>query len=61
MIVKKPTVYVNGRLIMKRGDWRINEGDWRLDHRSVTVPVGWWESLGQVGRSAARPSVREAG
>ena len=60
MIVKKPTVYVNGRLIMKRGDWRINEGDWRLDHRSVTVPVGWWESLSQVGRSAARTE-REGG
>lgn len=60
MIIKKPTVYVNGRLIMKRGDWRINEGDWRLDHRSVSVPVGWWESLGQVGRSAARTE-REGG
>lgn len=60
MIAKKPTVYVNGRLIMKRGDWRINEGDWRLDHRNTTVPVGWWESVAQVGRSAARTE-REGG
>lgn len=60
MTVKKPTVYVNGRLIMKRGDWRINETDWRLDHRTVTVPVGWWDSMGQIVRSGARTE-RELG
>ncbi len=60
MIAKKPTVYVNGRLIMKRGDWRINEADWRLDHRTVTVPVGWWDSMGQIARSGARTE-RESG
>lgn len=60
MIARKPTVYVNGRLIMKRGDWRINEADWRLDHRTVTIPVGWWESVGTLARSGARTE-RESG
>lgn len=60
MIARKPTVYVNGRLIMKRGDWRINSADWRLDHRTVTVPVGWWDSMGQIARSGARTE-RESG
>ncbi len=60
MIARKPTVYVNGRLIMKKGDWRINETDWRLDHRTVTIPVGWWESIGTLARSGARIE-RESG
>ncbi len=60
MVAKRPTVYVNGRLIMKRGDWRINEEDWRLDHRNGSVPPGWWESLGQVARSGVRTE-REGG
>ena len=60
MIVRRPTVYVNGHLIMKRGDWRVNETDWRLDHRTAAVPNGWWESLGQVRRSGIR-TARDAG
>jgi leucyl aminopeptidase (aminopeptidase T) len=54
MIARKPTVYINGRLIMKKGDWRINESDWRLDHRNVSPPAGWWERLDQIGRSGVR-------
>jgi hypothetical protein len=54
MVAKKPTVYISGRLIMKRGDWRINEADWRLDHRTVTVPAGWWERITHFGRSGVR-------
>ena len=54
MIVKRPTVYVNGHLIMKRGDWRVNESDWRLDHRTAAVPNGWWEGIAQVRRSGIR-------
>ena len=54
MIVRRPTVYVNGRLIMKRGDWRVNETDWRLDHRTAAVPNGWWEGIAQVRRSGIR-------
>lgn len=54
MIIRKPTVYVSGRLIMKKGDWRINEADWRLDHRNVAVPAGWWDSVTHIGRSGVR-------
>ncbi len=54
LVIRKPTVFVNGRLILKRGDWRINETDWRLDHRTITVPSGWWDSLSQVRRSGVR-------
>jgi leucyl aminopeptidase (aminopeptidase T) len=54
MIVKRPTVYVNGHLIMKRGDWRVNETDWRLDHRTAAVPSGWWEGIAHVRRSGIR-------
>ena len=54
MIVRRPTVYVNGHLIMKRGDWRVNETDWRLDHRTAATPSGWWEGIAQVRRSGIR-------
>jgi len=60
MIAKKPTVYISGRLILKKGDWRINETDWRLDHRNVAVPVGWWERVTHFGRSGVR-TARENG
>ena len=60
MIARKATVYVNGRMIMKKGDWRLNEADWRLDYRTVTIPVGWWESVGTLSRSGARIE-RESG
>ncbi|MGE5602225.1 MAG: aminopeptidase [Nitrososphaerales archaeon] len=60
MTIRKPTVFVNGRMVMKRGDWRINESDWRLDHRTVTVPVGWWDSMSQIARSGGRTG-RESG
>ncbi len=60
MIVRRPTVYVNGHLIMKRGDWRVNETDWRLDHRTAAAPNGWWESIAQVRRSGIR-TARDAG
>lgn len=59
LVVKRPTVYVNGRLILKKGDWRVNEGDWRLDHRTVAVPDGWWAGLAQIRRSGIRTE-REA-
>ena len=54
MIIRRPTVYVNGHLIMKRGDWRVNETDWRLDHRTAAAPSGWWEGIAQVRRSGIR-------
>jgi leucyl aminopeptidase (aminopeptidase T) len=60
LIVKRPTVYVNGHLIMKKGDWRVNESDWRLDHRTVAVPSGWWEGVIQARRSGIR-TARDTG
>lgn len=60
LVFKKPTVYINGRLVLKRGDWRLNEADWRLDHRTVAVPSGWWEALSHLGRGGARTE-REGG
>lgn len=54
LVIRRPSVFVNGRLIMKRGDWRINEPDWRLDHRTVAVPAGWWDQLTLFGRSGVR-------
>lgn len=54
LIVRRPSVFVNGRLIMKRGDWRINEADWRLDHRTAAVPAGWWDQWALFGRSGVR-------
>lgn len=54
LIVKRPTIYVNGRLILKKGDWRVNEDEWRLDHRTVTIPSGWWDGLNQIRRSGIR-------
>ncbi len=60
LVIKKPTVYVNGRQVLKRGDWRLNEADWRLDHRTVAAPVGWWEALSHLGRGGVRTE-RESG
>jgi leucyl aminopeptidase (aminopeptidase T) len=60
MIVRRPTAYVNGHLIMKRGDWRVNDTDWRLDHRTAAAPSGWWEGIAQVRRSGIR-TARDAG
>ncbi len=60
LVVKRPTVYVNGRLILKKGDWRVNEADWRLDHRTVAIPDGWWTGLAQIRRSGIRTE-RDAG
>ncbi len=54
LVIRRPTVFVNGRLIIKRGDWRINEADWRLDHRTAAVPAGWWDQLALFGRSGVR-------
>ncbi len=60
LVIRRPTVFVNGRLIMKRGDWRINEADWRLDHRTAAAPAGWWDQLALFGRSGVRTE-REGG
>lgn len=60
LVVRRPTVYVNGRLVLKRGDWRINEADWRQDYRTVTVPEGWWPGFTHVRRSGVRTE-REGG
>ena len=60
MIVRRPTVYVNGHLIMKRGDWRVNEIDWRLDHRTAAAPSGWWDGIAEVRRSGIRTSATRA-
>lgn len=54
LVLRRPTVYVNGHLIMKRGDWRINEGDWRQDYRTVVVPETWWPGFTHVRRSGIR-------
>jgi hypothetical protein len=61
MIIRKPTVYVSGRLIMKKGDWRINEADWRLDHRNVADArrlVGQRHTLGRSGVRTERENGR---
>ncbi len=60
LIARKPTAYINGRLVLKRGDWRLNETDWCLDHRTVAMPAGWWEALSHFSRSGARTE-REGG
>ena len=56
------TVYVSGQLILKRGDWRVNETDWRLDHRNVTAPSGWWRASRRcVAAVSALRATRAAG
>lgn len=60
LVARKPTAYINGRLVLKRGDWRLNETDWCLDHRTVMMPAGWWEALSHFSRSGARTE-REGG
>lgn len=60
LVARKPTAYINGRLVLKRGDWRLNETDWNLDHRTAVMPAGWWEALSHFSRSGARTE-REGG
>jgi leucyl aminopeptidase (aminopeptidase T) len=52
MVVERPTVRVDGRLLLEAGQWRVNEGDWRPDHRTAQPPEGWWESVTGIRRGA---------
>ncbi len=54
LVVERPTVRVDGRLLLEAGQWRLAEAEWRLDHRRVTPPTGWWHSLTDVCRSPMR-------
>lgn len=54
MVIEGATVLVDGKALLESGQWHGSEADWRPDHRTVTVPAGWWASLGEIRRSGAR-------
>ena len=54
LVVERPTVLVDGRLILEAGQWRLVETDWRPDHRRTGAPAEWWVGVTGIGRSAAR-------
>jgi hypothetical protein len=52
MVIEKPTVRVDGRLLLEAGQWRVTEADWRPDHRTASPPEGWWDNLTGIRRGA---------
>jgi aminopeptidase len=52
MVVERPTVRVDGRVLLEAGQWHVNESDWRPDHRTERPPEGWWESLTGIRQGA---------
>lgn len=54
MVIEGATVRVDGKLLLQDGQWLVNEADWRPDHRTVSLPAGWWASVDEIRRSGAR-------
>jgi hypothetical protein len=52
MVVERPTVRVDGRVLLEAGQWRVNEADWRPDHRTAQPPEGWWDGVTGIRRGA---------
>jgi aminopeptidase len=52
MVAERPTVRVDGRVLLEAGQWHVNESDWRPDHRIERPLEGWWESLTGIRRGA---------
>ena len=57
LVVAQPTVYVDGRLVLEAGAWRVDGVDWRLDHRTLDPPEGWWAGVREVRRSGVRTEI----
>lgn len=54
LVIEEPTITVDGKPILTRGQWDLRPEDWLLDHRRVTPPDGWWESMRAVRSSGSR-------
>lgn len=54
LVVRDPTVTLDGKPILDRGQWRVNASDWRLDLSTVEPPGEWMGSLTKVQRSGLR-------
>lgn len=54
MVIERATVRVDGKTLLQDGQWCVQEADWRPDHRTVNLPPGWWNSVGEIRRSGAR-------
>jgi leucyl aminopeptidase (aminopeptidase T) len=54
MIARDPTVTLDGKPILDRGQWRLNVSDWRQDCSVLEVPRAWRLSVTQVRRSGKR-------
>jgi hypothetical protein len=54
LVTERPTVILDGKVLLEMGQWRVNEPDWRPDHRNVLFPGGWWESITAIYRSGVR-------
>jgi hypothetical protein len=52
MVVERPTVRVDGHVLLEAGQWRVSEPDWRPDHRTASPPADWWDSLAGIQRGA---------
>ncbi len=58
MVAKRPTVYVNGRLIMKAAIGGSTRRTGALDHRNGAAPPGWWKAWARLRAAACAPSAR---
>lgn len=54
LVTERATVRIDGRPILINGNWVMVESDWVPDYRTVTVPVGWWQTITHVLRRGNR-------
>jgi hypothetical protein len=60
LVARDPTVTLDRKSILERGQWRLNATDWRLDCNAIEAPEEWRLSLTQVQRSGLR-TTRDTG
>ena len=65
LVIERPTVYVDGRLLLLNGENRLRTADWLLDvhdlhqgNQAIEL-AEWWQTVAAVHRSTARVEVHE--
>lgn len=48
LIIDAPTLLVDGRPILEKGEWRLKADEWCIKHQQVQVPPGWEQSIGRI-------------
>lgn len=54
LVIDAPTITIDDKPILERGEWTLREEDWLLNHRRVDVPNGWWDAVDRLRSSGSR-------